>query len=135
MQIEQTGRYEPREVDHIEVTAIAETDDKQPQRWTCAVESSDDGKDWTGLGRTSGEECLARDAFWNPRVIKAAFDLASPASARFYRAQIDAPSVTAWRVSGVDHLLHKGTRVNLGGPYDFTSAWKSAGNGARVGPG
>jgi hypothetical protein len=130
VQIEQTGRYEPREVDHIEVTAIAETDDKQPQRWTCAVESSDDGKDWTGLGRTSGEECLARDAFWNPRVIKAAFDLASPASARFYRARIDAPSVTAWRVSGVA-ISDKGTQVHLGGPYDFTSAWKSAGNGGE----
>jgi len=130
VQVEQAGRYEPRTVDHIEVTASAQTDDQQPQRWTCVVDSSDDGKNWTELGRSSGEESLARVAFWQPKLIKAAFDLATPAPARFYRVQMDAPSVTAWRVGGLDTFA-QGRPVYLGGPHDFTSAWKSTGNAAE----
>ncbi len=130
VQIEQAGRYEPRIVDRIEVTAIATTDDQRPQRWTCAVDSSDDGKNWIELGRTTGEDILARDVSWNPKVIKAAFDLAKPAPARFYRARLDAPSVTTWRVADVV-TLDQGASVHLGGPFDFTSAWKSAGSEAE----
>lgn len=129
-QVEQAGRYEPREVDHIEVTASAQTEDKQPQRWTCVVDSSDDGQNWKELGRASGEESLARAAFWQPRLIKTAFDLATPAPARFYRVWLDAPSVTGWRIGSLDTFDH-GRPVYLGGPHDFTSAWKSAGRAAE----
>jgi hypothetical protein len=130
VQIEQTGGYEPREVDHIEVTAIAQTDDQRPQRWTCVVESSNDGNGWKELGRTGSEESLAKVGFWQPKTIKAVFDLATPAPARLYRARIDAPSVTAWRVTDVA-TSDRGARVQLGGPFDFTSAWKSASSGSE----
>jgi Exo-beta-D-glucosaminidase Ig-fold domain/Glycosyl hydrolases family 2/F5/8 type C domain len=130
VQIEQAGRYDAPAVDRIEVIAIPRTEDKHPQRWTCVVTASDDGQNWRELGRASGEESLARETFWNSKVVKTSFDVPANGTARFYRVQIDAPSVTGWRVASFDTFAH-GQRVNLGGPHDFISAWKSAGNGAE----
>jgi len=130
VQVEQAGRGDVPDVDRIEVVAVPRTDDKNPQRWTCVISASDDGKSWRELGRASDEESLASAAFWTPKVLKPAFDVPGRGRARFYRAQLDAPSVTGWHVQGVN-LFAKGRRVELGGPYDFTSAWKSAGGGSE----
>jgi Exo-beta-D-glucosaminidase Ig-fold domain/Glycosyl hydrolases family 2/F5/8 type C domain/Glycosyl hydrolases family 2, sugar binding domain len=130
VQIEQAGRYDAPAVDHIEVVAVPRTEDKHPQRWSCVVRASDDGQNWRELGRASAEETLARETFWSSKVVKPSFDVPANGSARFYRVEIDAPSVTAWRVASFDTFA-QGKRVNLGGPNDFTSAWKSAGRGAE----
>ena len=130
VQIEQAGRLDVPDVDRIEVVAMPRTQDAKPQRWTCVVRASDDASAWRELGRAGGEESLASKAFWIPKVVKAAFDVPANGKARFYRVQIDAPSVTGWRVASVDTFA-RGQRVNLGGPHDFTSAWKSAGNAAE----
>jgi beta-galactosidase/beta-glucuronidase len=129
-QVEQAGRYDAPEVDHIEVIAMARTENRNQQRWTCAVEASDDGRTWRNLGRASDEENLASDLPWRPKTIKASFDIPAGGTARFYRARIDAPAVTVWRIASLDTFGH-GKRVNLGGPYDFTSVWKSVGSGTE----
>jgi hypothetical protein len=130
VQIEQAGRAELPDVDRFEVTAFPRTDNKDPQQWTCVVTASDDGVAWRELGRARGEEVLASKIIWTPKIIKAAFDVQVNGKARFYRVSMDAPSVTGWRIAGLD-TFSRGKRVNLGGPYDFTSAWKSAGNAAE----
>lgn len=130
VQVEQAGRYDAQAVDHIEVIAMPRTDDPKPQRWTCVVSASDDGRTWRELGRRSGEEILAKESFSSAKVVKTSFDVRSDGAARFYRMQIEAPSVTGWKINSFDTFL-RGRRVNLGGPYDFTSAWKSAGCGAE----
>jgi hypothetical protein len=130
VQIEQAGRGDVPDVDRIEVVAAPRTDDKKPQRWSCVVSASDDGKSWRALGRAGAEESLASANFFTPKVLKPAFEVPGNGRARFYRVQLDAPSVTGWRVQGVNTFA-RGRRVELGGPYDFTSAWKSAGSGAE----
>jgi hypothetical protein len=130
VQIEQAGRYDAPEVDHIEIVAIPRTEEKKPQHWTCLVLASDDGRTWRELGRGEGAESLARETFWSSKVVKTSFDVPTGGTARFYRIEINAPSVATWRVASFDTFAH-GRRVNLGGPYDFTSAWKSAGAGAE----
>jgi hypothetical protein len=130
VQIEQAGRDDAPEIDRIEVIAIPRTEDKNPQRWTCVVHASGDGQNWKELGRASGEEKLAPEVFWIPKVVKTTFDMPTGRKARFYRVQIEAPSVTGWRVASLDTFA-QGRRVHLGGPHDFTSAWKSAGNGTE----
>jgi hypothetical protein len=129
-QIELAGRADAPEIDRIEVIAIPRTEDKNPQRWTCVVNASDDGRNWRELGRASGEERLSSEVFFVPKIVKTAFDLPAGIKARFYRVQMDASSVTAWRVASLDTFA-QGQPVHLGGPYDFTSAWKSAGNGTE----
>ncbi|MGH9512925.1 MAG: glycosyl hydrolase 2 galactose-binding domain-containing protein [Terriglobales bacterium] len=47
---------------------------------------------------------------------------------RFYRVRLDAPRVVRWQVGEVN-LFDRNQRIELGGPYHFTSAWKSAGAG------
>jgi len=130
VQVEQAGRGDVPDVDRIEVVAAPRTEDKRPQRWTCVVSASDDGKSWRELGRAGGEESLASATFFTQKVLKPAFDVPGRGRARFYRVQLDAPSVAGWRVQGINTFA-KGRRVDLGGPYDFTSAWKSAGNGTE----
>ena len=130
VQIEQAGRNDPPEVDHIEVVVDPTAEDRNSQRWTCVAQASDDGKTWRELGRTGGEEILARDATGKSKTIKAVFDVPGEGKARCYRVQLEAPAVQGWRVASFDTFA-QGHRVNLGGPYDFTSAWKSLGGGAE----
>ncbi len=130
VQIEQAGRQDTPVIDRIDVTAMARTEDHQPQRWTCVVQASNDGAKWRELGRASAEETLSTAEFWNPKTVKASVAVTANGNARFYRVQIAAPAVRQWRIASVDTFAG-GHRVNLGGPHDFTSAWKSGGNGAE----
>ena len=50
----------------------------------------------------------------------------APSHSRRIRIELSAPSATRWTVADVIPR-HKGARVELGGPYNFTSAWMSGG--------
>ncbi len=130
VQVEQAGRYDAPAVDRFEVLAAPRTEDRTPQAWTCVVQASDDGQTWRELGRTGATEILAGAGFGRPKIVKTTFAVAAAGAARYYRIHLEAPAVTAWRVASFDTFA-QGRRVNLGGPHDFTSAWKSAGGGAE----
>jgi Exo-beta-D-glucosaminidase Ig-fold domain/Glycosyl hydrolases family 2/F5/8 type C domain/Glycosyl hydrolases family 2, sugar binding domain len=130
VQIELGGGDTPLEVDRMTVSARAVTTEPLPQQWSCVVLSSDDGQKWTELGRASNTEILVSPVWWQPKEINPSFTLPATSRSRFYRVQLDAPKVTRWNVSEVA-LFDKNERVEVGGPYDFTSAWKSAGSGAE----
>jgi beta-galactosidase/beta-glucuronidase len=127
IQVEPGGRDTPFEVDRIDVGAHPQTTQTQPQSWTCVVLGSDDGQTWTELGRATGTESLVSAARWPIKAIKPSISFSSPSRKRYYRVQLDAPQVTKWSV-GEATLFNQNKRIELGGPYDFTSAWKSAGN-------
>jgi Exo-beta-D-glucosaminidase Ig-fold domain/Glycosyl hydrolases family 2/F5/8 type C domain/Glycosyl hydrolases family 2, sugar binding domain len=129
VQIQQGGRDTPVEVDRIDVTARVQTNAQQDQPWTCIILGSDDGESWTELGRTIGHTVsLSGTPWWPTKAIHPSFLLASSVHNRFYRVQLDAPQVAKWQVGEVT-LFYQTRRIELGGPYDFTSAWKSAGAG------
>jgi len=128
VQIEPEGRDTPLEVDRVDVVARAWSFAQQPGAWTCVVLGSDDGQTWTELGRTSGTEVPAAPEWMHAKQLKTSIPFSSPARSRFYRMQIDGPNVGRWQV-GEMALFDKNKHLEVGGPYDFTSAWKSAGAG------
>ncbi len=129
VQVEPGGRDTPLEVDRIDVSARVQTIDSQNQTWTCVVLGSDDGQAWTELGRITGDtDSLSGTPWWPVKAIHPSFLIASPVRMLFYRVKLDAPKVTRWQVGEVA-LFDKNRHIELGGPYHFTSAWKSAGTG------
>ena len=128
IQLEPQGRDTPLEVDRIDVLAHAQTAETQPLPWTCVALGSDDGQTWTELGRASGTESWVRTGDWPVKAIQPSISFSSPSRKRYYRVQLDAPQVTKWDI-GEATLFDQSKQLELGGPYDFTSAWKSAGAG------
>jgi len=128
IQIEPGGRDTPIEVDRVDVVARAWSFAPQPGAWTCVVLGSDDGKTWTELGRASGTEVPEAPEWMHARQLKSSILFSSPARSRMYRMQIDGPNVGRWQVGEVA-LFDKSKHIEVGGPSDFTSAWKSAGIG------
>ena len=123
VQIELAGGDSPREVDRVDIDARVQVGQASalPAGWSAVVSGSDDGKTWTELGRASGTDRPARE-------FKPSIALSAPSHSRFYRVTLDAPSAQHWEV-GEMALFGQNHRVEAGGPYDFTSAWKSAGTG------
>jgi hypothetical protein len=123
VQIELAGGEGPREVDRIDIDArvrVGQASGLSPG-WTAVVSGSDDGQTWTELGRAAGADRPTRE-------FKPSIALSAPSHSRFYRVALDAPSAIVWQVGEMAFYDHN-RRVEAGGPYDFTSAWKSAGTG------
>jgi hypothetical protein len=123
VQTELAGGDGPLEVDRVDVDArvqIGQASGLSPG-WSAVVSGSDDGQTWQELGRASGTERPARE-------FKPSIALAAPAHRLFYRVALDAASATGWVVGEVA-FFDRNRRVEAGGPYRFTSAWKSAGTG------
>src|ERR1035441_7822048 len=53
---------------------------------------------------------------------------ATPSSSRFYRIQLDCGRLLQWQIGELT-FLRNNQQVHLGGPYEFSSAWMSAGAG------
>jgi len=123
VQIELAGGEAPREIDRVELWAQAFANAGLPEKWSVTVQGSDNGQTWTELGRAEGPDRPGR-------VFTPSVPLRAPSHTRFYRVDLDAPSVTRWNV-GELMLFDRGSRVEAGGPYSFTSAWKSAGAGTE----
>jgi len=128
VQVEPAGRDTPLEVDRVDVVARAWSFAQQPGAWTCVVLGSDDGQTWTELGRTSGTEVPPAPEWMHAKQLKTSIPFSSSSHSRFYRLRIDGPNVGRWQVGEVA-LFDKNKHLEVGGPYDFTSVWKSAGSG------
>ncbi len=119
VQIELGGGDTPLELDRIDVDARS----RRNGGWQIAISGSDDGRTWAEVGRAKGVNAKgdASATSWN------SVPLSAPSRSRFYRVAFegDAP---AWFASSL-RFFRNGTRVRVGGPFDFTSAWKSAGTG------
>ena len=112
LQMELGGGDGPPEVDRLELTARVQPNG-QAAGATWVVSGSDDGQTWKELGRGA----LARPVAF-----------AAPSRNRFLRVEMDAPAATRWSIGEIA-LFRGKDRVEPGGPYHFTSAWMSAGQG------
>ena len=121
VQLELAGGDTPREVDRVGIDARVRTKQSGAPGWTVIVSGSDDGQAWKELGRATGSGKPAHEFL--PSI-----PLGAPSRSRFYRVTLDAASVAEWEVGEVS-LFDQNARVEAGGPYDFTSAWKSADTG------
>jgi len=90
------------------------------ENWACAVSGSEDGKTWKPLGQASG--MTRRGGEFDAPIAFA------PSRFRFYRLEFDDARAMTWGIEEVGFYA-KGQRVPIGGPFDFASAWMSAGSG------
>jgi len=123
LQIGLEGGPAPLEVDRFELIARAQASQQQPAGWKVTVSGSDDGQTWKELGTAGGADRPGRS--FNPAVA-----LSAPSRSRFYRIEFEAPSINTLQVAEVRFFDNR-ERVHVGGPYDFTSAWMSAGAGEQ----
>lgn len=121
VQIEMGGGDEPLEVDRIDVDVPTQ---RKQAAWTVAVSGSDDGQTWNELGRADG---IDRPGELNVSSFTSV-PFTAPSRARMYRVQFQGSPSNFWNAGGVS-LFNHNRKLGVGGPYDFTSAWKSAGQG------
>jgi hypothetical protein len=120
VQVELRGGEEPFEIDRIDVDARAQG--ASSPDWTIVITASDDGRTWTEAGRAKGVNVQGEP--YVPGWTRVPFT--APVHSRMYRVTFDSPSVRQWHASSL-RFFREGRRIPVGGPFNFTSAWKSAG--------
>jgi hypothetical protein len=118
-QFELAGGDAPLEVDRIEAFGNVQAGSQGAAGWTATVAGSDDGQTWNELARANSTDRPGRN-------FHASIAFNAAVHARFYRVELQATSAVLWRLSEVT-LYNKDARVEIGGPYRFSSAWMSAG--------
>ncbi|HZU27089.1 MAG TPA: discoidin domain-containing protein [Bryobacteraceae bacterium] len=121
VQFEVNGGDGPAEIDRLDVEGSVRGMEPDNEEWTCILSSSGDGQAWTELGRSSGMAHPTGE-------IRASIALGAPARSRFYRVTFESGRPLEWHI-GELHFRDRGRRADFGGPYNFTSAWMSAGTG------
>ena len=124
VELEWGGEAHP-EIDRVEMEGTLEGRPPENQEWTVVLSASADGKDWKELGRAYG--MAHPTAEWKGSIAWPA-TLGNAARGRFYRFDFESGRPVQWHVAEA-RFYHGQQRVHAGGPYDFTSAWRSAGAG------
>jgi hypothetical protein len=138
VQVQLGGGERAPVIDRVEVLFMAPGALK-PEDVTVAVSVSDDGREWKEAGRvknpqraslTGGPTGFERGG----TAFQPSIPLQAASENRFYRVEFEAENAppTAffmqWQVAEVA-FYNQNERVEIGGPYKFTSAWMSAGLG------
>lgn len=104
---------------------------------TVDVSVSDDGRAWKQMGSAASPQPLPNESFppdliKSSRLFNPSIPLTQPCQNRYYKVTLSATNVPemsfmpVWQMGQV--AFYKGRqRVQVGGPYSFTSAWMSAG--------
>jgi hypothetical protein len=121
VQLELAGGASPLEVDRIDIDGSVKSPSGEPEIWACTVSGSNDGAGWEELGHLEGMARPSGD-------VRPSIRFAAPTRHRFYRVAFSDPRAVSWRVMEVS-LFRGGHPLRIGGPHQFTSAWKSAGAG------
>ncbi len=136
VQLEMAGGYDAPQIDSFNISGALLVDSLQVKRWGISVSGSNDGTDWTRLGSVGGDR-LPGDTLtgWfrdfypkNMRIFSTPIKLNAMVQYKFYRIDLDSPNAESWSI-GEFGMYHDGNRAEIGGPYRFNSAWKSAGSG------
>jgi hypothetical protein len=121
VQIELGGGDEPLTVDRIDIDVPTL---RKQAPWTAIASASDDGQTWNEVGRADGI-----DRPGEPNVSSfTPIPFTAASRARIYRVRLQGSTSDYWQFGGVS-VFSGGKKLGIGGPYDFTSAWKSAGTG------
>ena len=138
VQIQLGGGESVPEVDRVEVLVVAPAHVKSADL-SFTVSASDDGREWKKLGSVMGPQPISLVGypmgFAQPgQLFQPSIPLSSPSQSRFCQVECSvahAPEFAfgmQWRIGEVA-FFNKNQRVEIGGPYNFTSAWMSAGLG------
>jgi hypothetical protein len=133
------GGGEAPEIDRVDVF-VAVPQELPAASMSFKISVSDDGRTWEEVGRASEPKALS-PAGYPPDFVKhsnlynPSIALSRPCRNRHYRVDLVAsnlpesrPFASIWQLGEVAFYRGK-ERVQVGGPYSFTSAWMSAGSG------
>ena len=138
VQIQLGGGETVPTVDRIAVFFVV-PDDVDATTLSITLSISDDGRVWKQVGASTSLNPLSPvnyppDLGAGSHLYYPSMPLQQPSQSRYYQVQCHSPAHTAagerwqWRVGQI--AFFKGEeRIQLGGPYTFTSAWMSAGLG------
>ncbi len=136
VQVQLGGGASVPEIDRVEVQFIGPNNLKK-EDLSVTVSASQDGREWKEAGKVMSPSPVppSRMSFGPPaQRFKTSVPLRDASQSRFYRVGLhleNAPPFSffmQWQVQEVA-FYNKDQRVEVGGPYSFTSAWMSAGLG------
>lgn len=138
MQVQLGGGVRVPEIDRVDIVVIPPFG-TPASNLEFTVSTSEDAHTWQKVGSVSAPEPASvegypRDFVRFGQLFVPSIPLSPVSRSRFYQIECAVKNALPqfyylqWRVGEVA-FFHGGQRVNLGGPYDFTSAWMSAGLG------
>jgi len=134
LQLEMAGNYKIQNIDSISLAGYILVDSSKAKHWEISISGSNDGNEWTHLAALDGNS-LPGDTLtgflrivWpkNLRTISYQIKLSETVNKKFYKLEVNFPNAMNWSISELG-LYEKGKRTEIGGPYNFSSAWKSGG--------
>jgi len=137
VQIEMAGDYTLPEVNGFRFNGSVSTDTtlNEIKPWTVKVLGSNDGKEWVEVGTQSKTELIGdtltgyRRKIYpqNYRIYDELFNINKTVKYKIYRAEFNCDNIESWRLA--DFLpTYNDEPCGIGGPYEFSSAWKSLGS-------
>jgi hypothetical protein len=137
IQIEQAGNSILPLVNGFKFSGNLSTDTliAEVKPWTIIISGSNDGKDWKQLGMLTGNRLLGdtltgyRRKLYeqNYRKFSEELKLDKNACCKIYRAEFYSENIESWRIAEFT-MTKDGEYCNIGGPYNFSSCWKSMGS-------
>ncbi len=132
------GRSVP-EIDRVDLRAVVTGRNFKPAELSFAVSVSDDGREWRPAGNVTSPEPARVSGYpqgfaRSGQLFLPSIPLSAVSQSRFYRIEFGIASAppfefgTQWEI-GELAFFRNDQRVEVGGPYDFTSAWMSGGLG------
>lgn len=136
VQIEMAGNFNLPKVNGFRFSGTVSVDTayKKTEPLSIKVVGSDDGKEWKDVGVFTNNKLIGdtltgyRRKIYpqNYRIFNEAFALANTVEYKFYRAEFTSNNLESWRLADF-LLLNNGEPCGIGGPYNFSSSWKSLG--------
>jgi Exo-beta-D-glucosaminidase Ig-fold domain/Glycosyl hydrolases family 2/F5/8 type C domain/Glycosyl hydrolases family 2, sugar binding domain len=126
VEFDMEGGDDPPELDRLDLWLRRLSSPLPATGRTYIVTASDDRTTWKEVGRLTGTVWPSMQ-FSGPSFVES-IPFAAPARHRYYRVQMSAAGIAAWGVAELA-LFDQGKEIHVGGPYDFSSAWMSAGIG------
>ncbi len=142
------GGEQALKIDRLEVFVVVPSS-VAPDRLSFTASTSEDGHIWTKAAAVPGNKPLPPDKYPpglanGSHLLNVSLPLGAAAPKRYYRIDLGTASAAeatagtaqaamasdvpylSWRIGQIA-FFNGASRVNVGGPYSFTSAWKSAG--------
>jgi hypothetical protein len=138
VQIQLGGGTSVPEVDRVDLIVVAPYGAK-PEDLQFSVSTSEDGREWKKVGTTSGPTPASLDGYppgyaQPGQLFMPSIPITPASQSRRYQVACEVAGANEnsfgmqWRLAEVGFFRGK-QRVEVGGPYSFVSAWKSAGLG------
>lgn len=134
VQTELAGNFDLPKVDGFKFSGNISIDtlEKEIKSWSFVVKGSNDGLSWKQIAVLSDNKLLGdtltgfRRAIYpqNYRLFSISIKLNKDVQYKYYRVDVLSPNVESWRFAEFA-LMKNDTYCTIGGPYNFSSSWKS----------